>query len=203
MLNIPLDNYIAAFDKTPKKIKDVLFADYTSAAIKNITHRHNVQNRMLDISATIGYVLVGLVPIKNIITTLQEEAEIDQKTARNVAYEIREQIFAPIAQELAALQQFAAQEWERMVTSTQNRQAELVSAEVKTGNDESVIRESIASTPKVLKDIPIQTPEEVTPIETPQKNAPTPPTNLPTQPSQKNIPQDNHLDLRKQRDPRF
>jgi hypothetical protein len=81
-----------AYNETPKDIKDVLFADYTSSAIKNAVHRNNKEDNILDISATVGYILVGLIPVKNIIQVLQEIADLDESTAKNIAYEVREQI---------------------------------------------------------------------------------------------------------------
>src|SRR3990167_10547159 len=164
MLDIALNNYIQAFDTTPQKIKDVLFADFTSSAIKNITHRHNAQNNMLDISATIGYVLVGLIPVKNIIEVLKLEAQLDQSTARNIAYDIREQIFAPVAQELASIQTQAQNSWNEINVP----QPKIISAMVETPVlDESITRERLQMIPPKLQDLPAPEP--------PTKVAPAPP----------------------------
>ena len=191
MLDIALNNYIQAFDTTPQKIKDVLFADFTSSAIKNITHRHNAQNNMLDISATIGYVLVGLIPVKNIIEVLKLEAQLDQNTARNIAYDIREQIFAPIAQELASIQAQAQNSWGQI--NVLQPQTMLTVAPVL---DESITREKLQMIPPALQDHPA--------LELPTKVAPAPPQNLPTEPKAiDNIPPDNRIDLRDKRDTRF
>lgn len=164
MLNFTLEQYTEAFDKTSPKLKDVLFAEKTSTAITTIINRHNAEDNSLDVSAIIGYILVGLLPVKEMIEILQEEADLDQKTARNVAYEIREQIFGPIAQDLANIQGAAQLNWQNMLFASNNTE----SKNVDTG-DESVVGEKIVSSPKQTK----QKIENTTP--------PPPPPNLPVQ----------------------
>lgn len=180
MSSFTLEQYVEAFDKTPPKLKDALFADYTSAAIKTILSRHNVENVALDVSATIGYMLVGLLPVKKIIKILQEETGLDHKTARDIAYEIREQVFGPVAQELAGLQAEAQLNWQHELTN-----ARIVEPAKATVIDESVIGEKLTSVPKQDK-------------KQAQNTAPPPPPNLPT--SQKDITlEGKHSDLRDQR----
>ena len=160
MLNLTLEQYTEALDKTLPKLKDVLFADHTSTAIKSILNRHNAEDNSLDVSAIIGYILVGLLPVKKIIEILQEEADLDQKTAHNVAYEIREQIFGPVAQDLANIQSAAQLNWQNMLFVTES---DSVGA-----GDESVVGEKIVSLPKQTK-------------QTSKDAAPPSPSNLPVQ----------------------
>ena len=165
MFNIPLDKYIQAFDETPKELKDVLFADYTSEAIKNSAHRHNAEDKLLDISATIGYVLVGLIPIKNMIQIIHEEADLDINTAKNIAYEIREQLFGPIAQALATIQPTAYENWQEIQSYSPSTQPVVASANIET--DHSVVRQHFSAS------------NQYTEVETGQQ-LPMPPSNLPT-----------------------
>ncbi|MDX1535315.1 MAG: hypothetical protein R3346_00945 [Candidatus Spechtbacterales bacterium] len=96
--------YYSAYDKSPSTIKDLLFAEETSQNIEKIVSRQNVENKTLEIAADIGYVLVGLIPVKKFPQALQEDAGLNEQTAKNIAHDVRAQIFAGVAQELAGMQ---------------------------------------------------------------------------------------------------
>lgn len=117
MPEINLDQYFDAYSKTPQDIKNALFADYTSAAIRNAAQRHDATEKLTDISSIVGYVLVGIIPIKNFIVTLQKEVALDEQTAKSIAYELREQVFAPVAQTLASMQNEAQRNWTQLASS--------------------------------------------------------------------------------------
>lgn len=174
------EQYTNAFNNIPQKIEEVLFADSTAEAIKNITNRHEVTDNAFDISAAIGYVLVGLLPIKNFIKALQEDAGLNAETAKNVAHDIREQIFSSIAQELSEIQKHVPLENgndydnnkvldESVVSEHQNNETRNMENDVRgsyvsteTPNSPMAIRESAESipipkppvTPKPHKEVP-------------------------------------------------
>lgn len=104
--------YNSAYNEAPKPIKDAMFADETANSIKKIAARYNVPDKGFDIAADVGYALVGLVPVKKFPKILEEDAGLDAKTAKNVAHDIRAEIFAPVAQELAAMQEEAEKNYE-------------------------------------------------------------------------------------------
>jgi len=105
MLDFTEEQYTQALRVTPAKVQEVLYAESTSTFIKLLVGRHGVEDKAFTISAIIGYVFVGLIPTKEeFIDALQEEAQLDEDTAQKIAYEIRDKIFAPVAQELAAMQ---------------------------------------------------------------------------------------------------
>ncbi|OGZ63049.1 MAG: hypothetical protein A3H51_01010 [Candidatus Spechtbacteria bacterium RIFCSPLOWO2_02_FULL_38_8] len=198
MFNIALNKYIQAFDQTPKELKDVLFADYTSEAIKNSAHRYNAEDKLLDISATIGYILVGLIPVKNMIQVIQEEADLDMNTAKSIAYEIREQLFGPIVEILAKIQESAQKNWQEIKGVSWSSQP--VAASAGSEADHSVVR------PYFEKSNRQQTAAVTEPkINSPQEDVvqnekePPPPPNLPTGAQfSSNVHPDNYLDLRNQ-----
>lgn len=113
MSNISLQQFNNAMNKIPSSIADLGFSEETSKNIQNISSRHNADSSSSDIAAVTGYTLVGLVPIKRFIQALQEDARLDEKTAKNVAHDVRAEIFAPVAKELAAMQEQAETEWEK------------------------------------------------------------------------------------------
>ena len=98
------EQYIQAYESVPQEVRDIAVSAQTAEKMGLIYARHEVAEQAFDISATIGYTLVGLVPIKNFIQALQEDAGLDAETAKHIAYDVRSQIFAPIAEQLAALQ---------------------------------------------------------------------------------------------------
>jgi len=104
MLNFSEEQYKQALKAVPENVLGVFFAESTASHIKTIVARHDVDDRAFNISAVIGYTLMGLIPIKNFIQALQEDAELDAENAKRIALDIRSQIFAPVAEQLAALQ---------------------------------------------------------------------------------------------------
>ena len=87
-----------------EKLEEMMLSGGTSDMIVRISVRHNTATKIVNIAAVVGYVLLGLTPIKEFIPALQEEAGLDAETAKRVAYDIRAEIFAPVARELAAIQ---------------------------------------------------------------------------------------------------
>lgn len=93
-----------AYAQAPLEIQELATSAETSHKLRVIYARQHINDKAFGISAVIGYTLVGLVPIKNFIQALQEDAELDAETAKRIAYDVRSQIFTPIAEQLAALQ---------------------------------------------------------------------------------------------------
>lgn len=93
-----------ALAAAPEAIKEAMFADETTDIISNTAARNNAGNRTLEIASVVGYTLVGLLPMRSFVVSLQTEARLDSETARRIAYDIRREIFAPVAHELAEMQ---------------------------------------------------------------------------------------------------
>ncbi|MEX2144985.1 MAG: hypothetical protein WD712_01195 [Candidatus Spechtbacterales bacterium] len=114
MLNFAREEYLQAFNEIPEGVNDMLLSENTAEAVENLTQRYNVEaDKIFDVSAIIGYAMVGLVPIKRFIDALQSEAGLDAETARNVAHDVRAEIFAPVAKELADMQEKAEENWQK------------------------------------------------------------------------------------------
>ena len=134
MFNFTQEQYIQAFNNASDNIQEVLLSEHTSDALKNSVQRHNIEeDKILSVSALVGYTLVGLAPVKNLIAILREDAGLDEETAKNLAYELREQIFAPVAKELSGMQETAERNWQE----SQRKEPELMH------KDESVTRKVI------------------------------------------------------------
>jgi len=151
--------YLKAFEDVKPALHDVLFAEKTSNTIAKTVARHNLDAKALEISAATAYVLVGLLPVNQFIAHLTERG-LAADAARNVAYDIRKEIFAPVAKELAAMQGRAKMLHQAHVTKTTSNK------------DESVTR-TVEKAPKKPSSPPAEAAKsDPTP-------PPTPPPNLP------------------------
>ncbi|MEX0869931.1 MAG: hypothetical protein WDZ39_00695 [Candidatus Spechtbacterales bacterium] len=112
MPNFTKEQYVNAYNKSPKDIQEIALSDETANALKNVRARYNISKNMFDVSAIIGYTLVGLVPVKKFIQALQSGAGLDEAIAKSVAQDVRSEIFAPVAQSLAGMQAEAEKNWE-------------------------------------------------------------------------------------------
>lgn len=186
------EQYTNAFNNIPQKIEEVLFADSTAEAIKNITNRHEVTDNAFDISAAIGYVLVGLLPIKNFIKALQEDAGLNAETAKNVAHDIREQIFSSIAQELSEIQKQVVLDNDNDYDNNKVLDESVVSEhqDNETRNMESYVRGS---------DVPTEVPDSPMAIREGAESIPIPKPPVAPKPH-KEVPESHTVNLR---DPRF
>lgn len=184
------EQYVNAFNGMPEKVEEVLFADSTAEAIKNITSRHGVTDNAFDISAAIGYVLVGLLPIKNFIKALQEDAGLNAETAKNVAHDIREQIFSSIAQELSEIQKHVPLQHGNDYDNNKVLDESVVSEhqDNETRNMENNVRGS---------DVPTEVPDSSVTIREGAESIPKPPV---TPKPHKEVPESHTVNLR---DPRF
>lgn len=115
-----LDN---AINSVPEVLKDALFSAETSDKMEKILNRHNATDQAMDVSAVIGYTLAGLIPVKKFITELKNTAGLDESTAKNIAHDVRSQILAPVAQELAALQEQAEKNYDAAVANSSQQAA--------------------------------------------------------------------------------
>jgi hypothetical protein len=107
MNSIPPEQYKKAFEHAPQEIQEMLLAEDNNLAstIIAIKARHNISDdKHGGIARVLGLMLVGILPIKELISNLQQEAGFDAETAKRVAYDIRREIFAPVAHELAEMQ---------------------------------------------------------------------------------------------------
>jgi len=85
------------------KMRDVIWAEETGETIESIAMRHGVEDKTSNLSEITSFVLLGFLPIQKFRSALQEELNIPEEQARQIAQEIRERIFAQVAEELRKL----------------------------------------------------------------------------------------------------
>ena len=92
----------AIYETLPDNLKDAIFSEDTADAIWNICKLHDV-DRPSDIAKIVGRVLMGLLPTKMLIETLEDELALDEDIAKKVGMEIEHFIFNAIKNELDVL----------------------------------------------------------------------------------------------------
>lgn len=181
------EQFKAAFNNMSQKLKEVALNENTINTLNNIGDRYKINVGMVDISANVFYVLSGLIPIRDFINSLVENADLDEATAKKIAYEIREKIFAPVAYELAALQpkhEMRNMKYESLKTAgIKNGLPASVQLENVSGlgsqassnmADESLVMQKLTNW-RLIEELKAEQEKEVEPPDYP------PPSNLPTQ----------------------
>ena len=91
------------FDALPESIKDVLVDPAFENNVENIAKQHGMTEKFPDILRISEEVLLGILPIRRFVQTLAEEASIPQEQAQKIGYEIRDRVFADVADDLSRL----------------------------------------------------------------------------------------------------
>lgn len=120
------EQYFKNFGQAPETIKDLLLSDGIDKTISSIISRYKLEQFTSRIVLVIGDVLVGLIPVKKFIQALQEYAGLSPETAKNVAHDARENLFAQVAQELAGMQEEAEKNYMAQMSNTQVQTANKV-----------------------------------------------------------------------------
>jgi len=102
MKKISQDKLWAIYETLPENLKDIIFSEDTADAIWNICKLHDV-DKISGIAKIVGRVLMGLLPPKILIETLEDELALDEDIAKKVGMEIEHFIFNAVKNELDIL----------------------------------------------------------------------------------------------------
>ena len=105
MILITLENIQIAEKNMLPALKQALYAEQTQTTLERIAQTHQVSE--FDLAANVGYVLLGLVPVVEFAPELQVSCNTSQEQALAVVVDVRTHIFAPVAKELASIQEIA------------------------------------------------------------------------------------------------
>jgi len=85
------------YEKLPRELKEVVFAEETANNVYNICERNGVKDRQIsEVARYTGRVLLGILPPEDFQNILKEELKLEGKTAEGVGREISRLIFYPI-----------------------------------------------------------------------------------------------------------
>ena len=105
MILINLQNIQIVEQNMLPALQEVLYSDQTQEMLDRIAQFHDVSD--FELSAIIGYVLLGLMPIAQIGSELEESCGLSPEEALSVVVDVRHYVLAPVAQELASIQEIA------------------------------------------------------------------------------------------------
>lgn len=88
------------YDNMPESLHDVMWDEKTTGVILDIERRYMLESKNGLLGKITGRVLMGALPIQKFRATIQEELQIPEEQAREIATEIRDTIFAPVAEDL-------------------------------------------------------------------------------------------------------
>lgn len=110
------------FDIMTSSLPPALYAyaasDQVMVAVEKIANQEGLRQKMASISLIIGYTLLGFLPLRAILQELSSEVGIDPEKALQLAQDIRREILAPVAHDLAALQPQAEQNYAAAMSET-------------------------------------------------------------------------------------
>ena len=83
----------------------MLYAEQTQEMLDRIAQFHDVSD--FELSATVGYVLLGLMPVVRLASELEESCGLLRQEALAVVVDVRHYVLAPVVRELASIQEIA------------------------------------------------------------------------------------------------
>jgi len=86
------------YEKLPKELQQVIFSEETANKIYNTCKRNGVKitETISKIAENTGYVLLGVLPIKEFKTKSAKETKLKKKTIETICEEIIRSVFVPV-----------------------------------------------------------------------------------------------------------
>ena len=92
------------YEKLPKELKEVVFAEETANSIHDICARNKIEDeRISEIARYTGRVLMGLLPPDEFQEILEKELKLKKDVAKKITREINRFIFYPVKTSLGQL----------------------------------------------------------------------------------------------------
>ena len=129
------------FEKLPSELKEAMFSEETAETISNISERYNVEKKVSHLAKKTGEVLLGILPPEELPKVLENEAQIDNETAKKISFEVSRLILYPVKASLSEIYkgiQFAPG---GKITKTASTEEEIENPEEKKGIKEIIRKE--------------------------------------------------------------
>jgi len=88
------------FAAVPEDVAKATVSPEVGDILFDIAQKYDIEKKCPDLSEITGAVMVGSVPIQRFTYALEGHLDISQDLARKIATEIRDRIFAPVAESL-------------------------------------------------------------------------------------------------------
>ena len=94
-------NFQEAFQKLPADVQTAIYSVETSRAIEQIADKHYLLiDKMGLLAEEVGLVMLGATHPKDFIRNLSDKLGIDRETAKKIAEDVNQQIFAKVRESL-------------------------------------------------------------------------------------------------------
>lgn len=123
MIRLTENRIIEAHTAAPATIREWMASTQVASQIEQIAQRSGVAELAPSLAAIIGYVLIGIAPVRALANLLAAESLMPPEQTSRLAQEVRRQILAPVAHDLAALQPQAEQNYTQLQSQPQGPQA--------------------------------------------------------------------------------
>jgi len=99
------------FLKLPPELRDAIFSEDITSAIMAIGKKYGLAiDKIGELHSETNHVILGASHPKDFISNLEKRLEVDKETARKIAHEVNQQIFARIRESLKKLHNIAGEE---------------------------------------------------------------------------------------------
>jgi hypothetical protein len=118
MITLTEEQITDAHTKAPQSTREWMASQQVSNLIPEIMRRHRAEEMAPSIAALVGYTLIGLFPVRELPLLLTRETSLPPEQILQIAQDIRREILAPVARDLAALQPQAEQNYAAALRET-------------------------------------------------------------------------------------
>lgn len=121
MITLMEEQIIAAHTKASQATKEWMASQQVSNLIPEIMRRYRAEELVPSIAALVGYTLIGLFPVRELSSLIAKEISLPPEQILQLAQDIRREILAPVAHDLAAMQPTAEQNYAAAQQVVQNQ----------------------------------------------------------------------------------
>ncbi len=101
MANLTPEQLKELYKKLPEDLKDAIFSADSGEALREIAKNKGLAiDKSGELADETGSVMLGLTPPKDFVRNLERRLGVDEKTAREIAAEVNERIFAKVRDSL-------------------------------------------------------------------------------------------------------
>ena len=106
------------FETLPQELKEAVFSEDTAETINQTCSRNGIEDeRISEVARYTGRVLMGILLPKDFQSTIQKEARLDEKTAKNITDDINRLVFFTRKEAISNLHGIRTSKPERVSTA--------------------------------------------------------------------------------------
>ncbi|NOY35387.1 MAG: hypothetical protein GXP44_00445 [bacterium] len=124
MSNISAEQFRELYKKLPEDLRGAISSADSGEALRDIAKKHGLAvDKSGELADETGSVMLGVTAPKDFVRNLERRLEVDGKTAREIAAEVNERIFAKVRESLKKIHGIGSPE-KGEVSATEEKKAE-------------------------------------------------------------------------------